>query len=36
MTAFTGRIGLITGAWAIAQAQQHTAYPAPAGRHHRS
>jgi len=36
MTAFTGRIGLITAAWAIAQAQQRNASPAPAGPHHRS
>jgi hypothetical protein len=31
MTAFTGRIGLIAAAWAIAQAQQRTASPVPAG-----
>ena len=36
MSAFTGRIGLITAAWAITQAQQRTASPAPADPHHRS
>jgi hypothetical protein len=36
MTAFTGRIGLINAAWAIAQAQQCTASLAPADPDHRS
>jgi hypothetical protein len=36
MTAFTGRIGLINATWAIAQAEQRTASPAPAGPDYRS